>query len=125
MITNNTTMKLVFGILLAVSLFAVAGAPIALAQDVPLNGLPDESEIPISGQELIERIEIIGSWVFAIFLAISVIYIILGAFQFVTGGGDPEQVSGARQKLIYAAIGIAIALLAAGFDDIIRSVIIG
>jgi len=115
--------QLAFGLLIAMSLFAMVGVPAAFAQEEPANGLPQDG--PKTGADLLERVGIIGSWVFAIFLAVSVIYIVLAAFQFVTGGGNPEQVSGARQKLIYAAIGIAIALLAAGFDDIISSVIIG
>jgi len=53
----------------------------------------------------------------------SIIYIVLAAFQFVTGGGDPEQVKGARQKLIYAAMGIAIALIAAGFPAVLRTIV--
>ena len=85
--------------------------------------LGSESEVPTSGAGILARIQLIANWVFALFLALSVIYIILAAFQFVTGGGDPAQVSGARQKLIYALIGIAIALIAAGFPAILRSIV--
>ena len=85
------------------------------------GGLPEEGLVPDSGDDLVARIGVIGNWVFAIFLAISIIYILMAAFGFVTGG--PEGVGEARQKLIYAAIGIAIALLAAGFDDIIRAIV--
>jgi len=118
-------MKIVFGILLAVSVLSMVGAPAALAQEEPPVGqdLPTTG-VPVTGSELLDRIALIGNWVFAIFLALSIIYIILAAFQFVTGGGNPEQVSAARQKLIYAAVGIAIALLAAGFDDILRSILV-
>ena len=94
------------------------------------DDLPSESfrlgnteEAPSTGAGLLGRVQLIGNWVFAIFLAISLIYIVLAAFQFVTGGGDPEQVSAARQKLIYAAVGIAIALLAAGFPLILRNIV--
>lgn len=94
-----------------------------LALSQPINSLPTTG-IPETGNELIDRIGLIGNWVFAIFLAISVIYIVLAAFEFVTGAGDPAKVSGARMKLIYAAVGIAIALLAGGIDDIVRSIIV-
>ena len=85
--------------------------------------LGTESEVPQSGGAILGRIQLIANWVFAILLAISLIYLILAAFQFVTGGGDPAQISGARQKLIYALIGIAIALIAAGFPAILRSIV--
>ena len=115
-------MKILFGILVIVTLFAAVGVPAALAQeDIGELGFP--TNVPKTGVDLVERIGDIGNWIFAIFLAISLIYIVLAAFQFVTGGGQPEQISAARQKLIYATVGIAIALLAAGFDDILRSII--
>ena len=94
-----------------------------VTENIPTGktGLPLESEIPTDGDALITRIGTIGNWIFAFFLALSIIYIVIAAFQFVTGG--PEGVSEARQKLIYAAIGIGIALLAAGFDNIIRAIV--
>jgi hypothetical protein len=119
-------MKKLF-IVVAIAMFLAVGvAGVAVAQTVPPpgQGLPTTG-VPTTGAALLDRIAIIGNWVFAIFLAISIIYIILGAFQFVTGGGDPAQVSAARQKLLYAAVGIAIALLAAGFDDILRNILVG
>ena len=85
--------------------------------------LGTNEQVPTSGSALITRIELISNWVFAIFLAISLIFILLAAFQFVTGGGDPAKMSEARQKLIYAAMGIAIALIAAGFPAVLRSIV--
>ena len=73
--------------------------------------------------EILQIITTIGNWIFAIFMAISVIFILWGAFEFVTGGGDPEKVSSAKKRLLYAAIGIALALVANGVDDILRSIL--
>ena len=118
-------MKKLFSLVALAVVLSVAVVPIAVsAVETPVNGLPTTG-IPQTGTSLVTRIGLIGNWVFAIFLALSLIYIVLAAFQFVTGGGNPEQVSGARQKLIYAAIGIAVALLAAGFDNILRSILVG
>tara|TARA_Y100000310_G_scaffold328264_1_gene396130 strand:- start:533 stop:889 length:357 start_codon:yes stop_codon:yes gene_type:complete len=118
-------MKKLLGLFALVAILSVAVVPMAVsAIETPTNGLPTTG-IPTTGATLISRIGLIGNWVFAIFLALSVIYIVLAAFQFVTGGGNPEQVSGARQKLLYAVVGIAIALLAAGFDDILRNILTG
>jgi len=120
-------MKKLLGILFIVMILLGAGvASVAVAQEAPPTGsaLPTTG-IPVTGATLIDRIALIGNWVFAIFLAISLIYIILGAFQFVTGAGDPVKITEARQKLIFAVVGIAIALLAAGFDDILRNILVG
>ena len=113
-------MKYIFFVVLVALALSIAGGTV-LAVDEPTNGLPTTG-VPSNAQELLDRVNTIGNWVFAIFLAISIIYILMAAAQFVTGG--PEKVGEARQKLIFAIIGIAIALLATGFDDILRSILI-
>ena len=74
--------------------------------------------------EILKIITGIADWIFAIFIAISVIFLLWGAFDFVTSEGNPEKVSSAKKRLLYAAIGIALALLANGVDDILRSILI-
>jgi len=100
----------------------VEAATLPIDENFQLGTLDDG--VPATGDELIKRIQLIANWVFAFFLAISLIYIVLGAFQFVTGGGDPEKISQARQKLIFAAIGIGIGLLTLGIPAIIRSIVV-
>lgn len=118
-------MKKLFSIFAVVALLTMVVAPVAFATESPLNGIPDEADVPTTGADLLGRVDIIGNWVFAILMAVSLIFIILAAFQFVTGAGDPAKVTEARQKLIYAAVGIAVALLASGFDDILRNILVG
>jgi hypothetical protein len=55
-----------------------------------------------------------ANWLFSILLAVAVIFIVLAAVQFVTGGGDPGAVEQARQKVVYAAIGVVVAVAAKG-----------
>jgi len=83
-----------------------------------------EGQVPATGADLLSGIQLIANWVFAIFLAISLIYIILGAFQFVTAGADPAKIQQAREKLIFAVIGIAIGLLVFGIPQIIKSIVV-
>ena len=122
---NQKQMKIVFGIMLAVSLLALMGAPVAFAQlgDAP-STIPAGDTVPSSPTKILTLSGTIGHRVLVIFLSVSVIFIVLATFQLVTGGGQQEQISAARQKLIYAAVGIGIALLAGGFDDILRSILI-
>ncbi len=44
--------------------------------------------------------------------AAAIIMIILSGFRYITSGGDPQRVSGARSALIYAMVGVAVAGLA-------------
>jgi phosphoglycerol transferase MdoB-like AlkP superfamily enzyme len=60
-------------------------------------------------------------WVYIIFFIIAVMFILFAAFSYLTAGGDPETVAKAKNQIIYAAIAIAVALLAVGFEQIIRT----
>ncbi len=43
---------------------------------------------------------------------IAVIVIVIAGFRFVTSNGDPQQVSKARNTIIYAVVGIVVAVMA-------------
>lgn len=111
-------------ILLASVLFSFLVFPV-----VGLAGLvapPAGSEIPETitvGADIINIIDNLANWLFAILLAVAMVFIILAAFQFLTSGGDPARVTSARQSLMYALVGIAIAFLARGLVFLVRFVL--
>ena len=80
-------------------------------------GLPDGPE---TAGQILDLLDLVTDWIFAIAMAVALIYLVLAGFQFVTGGGDPIKVTQARQKLIYAIIGIGVALISAGFIATLR-----
>ncbi|MEK7510331.1 MAG: hypothetical protein AAB567_02085 [Patescibacteria group bacterium] len=96
-----------------------AGKP-ANCIELPAKQLPKG---PQTGKELLELVKAITDWIFAIFLLTAVIFIILAAFQFLTGGGDPGKLAEARNKLIYAAVAIAVALLARGIPVVVKNIV--
>jgi hypothetical protein len=62
---------------------------------------------------------------FTALLIAASLFIMVAAFQFLTGGGNPEAISGARDKLIWAAAGIGVALFAKGAATILENVLVG
>lgn len=50
--------------------------------------------------------------VFGLIGAIAIIYIMYGAFRFVRSQGDPKEVTQARQTIIFAVLGLVIAIAA-------------
>ena len=54
---------------------------------------------------------------------VAVIFIVLAGLQFITAGGNPDAISEARTKLMYAAVGIAVALLARAVPFVISSIL--
>lgn len=61
----------------------------------------------------------IVAYFFWIVILVSVIMVLFAAFTYVTARDDQEKTSKARRTLTYAAVGIAVALLAYGFPAII------
>jgi len=75
--------------------------------------------------DVMAALDRIANWLFAILLVVAVIYIILAAFNFVTAGGDPAKVATARQNVMYALVGVAVAFLAKGLVALVRMVVGG
>lgn len=44
--------------------------------------------------------------------AISILFILIGGFKYITSAGDPSQVASAKNTILYALIGIVISLSA-------------
>lgn len=114
--------KIILSILIALAFaFTVGGGAVAIEPiPSPFGPIPTGAT---TGSDFITLILGITDWIFVFLLVLAVIFIVLAAFQFVTAGGDPAQVSQARTKLIYAAIGIIVATLSKGLPIAIRSII--
>ena len=104
-----------------------------LADDPPPVGAPggteDISEHGVNQPNVVDTpedvmtvIDNITNWMFTIFLALAVIMIIYAAFVFLTAGGG-DNVNKARKMLLYAVAAIAIAVLAKGIVNVVRSLI--
>jgi len=112
-------MKKFFAVLF-ILVFALGFAGIAGATghigigDAPLSDITDL-------QGLLEKVDLVTNFIFVILLVAAVIFIIIGAFQFVTAGGKPESISEARSKIIYAIVGIVIALFAKAIPAVVTN----
>ena len=60
------------------------------------------------------------NWLFMILVLLSVLFIIYGGFAYVTASGDPEKATKGGKIIVYALIGLAIALFAKVIPSIIR-----
>lgn len=67
----------------------------------------------------------ITNWLFAILLVAAVIFLILGGFEFLTAGGDPDKVKKAQDKLVYALVGVGVAVLAKGLVKLVQTIVAG
>ena len=90
----------------------------ASAQIVLPNPLGNTSDFPT----LIDKI---ATYIAGFIASLAVIMIIWAGILFITSGGSEHQVSKAKRALIYAAIGLAIAIAGKGLITLITFIISG
>lgn len=64
----------------------------------------------------------IVDWMFWILISVSIIMVIYAAYIYLTAGDDTEKVHKATKTITYAAVAVAVAIIAKGFPDLIGSI---
>jgi hypothetical protein len=84
---------------------------------VQLNSLPGSSGPSLASAS---ELQLILGIVFGIIGALALLVIVISGFRYVTSAGDPQKTAGAKNGIIYALVGLAVALAA---ETIIRYVV--
>jgi hypothetical protein len=117
-------MKLVIGGLSF--LFVVVFIPTVLAQPVDPFTLTPSDKPPVVFQNYTGAISIvarIASWLLYLVIALAVIFIIYAGFLYLTSGGDEKKTKAAKDYILFAVVGIVIALTARGIVMLIQTLI--
>lgn len=64
-------------------------------------------------------------WFYTIIFIIAVLFILLAAWNFITSKGDPTKTKTARGQLLWAVIGIAVALISYTIIYFVRTLVTG
>jgi len=72
---------------------------------------------------LLDTIYTVTDWIFAGVVALVVIFVLIGAFNLLTAAGSPEKVKSGRDFIIYASIGMLVALLAKAIPAIVKAIL--
>ncbi|MBI2515041.1 hypothetical protein HYV91_02560 [Candidatus Wolfebacteria bacterium] len=124
-IIKNSKKILTFFILFSNFLFLVPH-PLALAAitpgQVPTAGDLDVTPSPVNSPQDLERVtKNATSGFYVSFFILAVLFILIAAYKYLFAMGDVEKLKSARLMLIYAAIAIAVALMAVSFELIIKN----
>lgn len=65
------------------------------------------------------------NWIFWLLIVLTIVFVLVAAFKYLTAAGDPEKVKAAGSTLLYAAIAVVVALIAKGLPLIVSSFIGG
>lgn len=116
-------MKYITAFLLLFLIVGIAASPSAFAAEKLPTGFSGPVTTVTTGGNLVTTIQALTNWFFVVFLLLAVIFVILAAFQFLSGGGDPQAVAQARQKLIWAAVAVIVATMARALPTVVNNII--
>jgi membrane-associated HD superfamily phosphohydrolase len=88
---------------------------------LPTIGLAQPAVAP--PVDVMQALTDITNWLFAILLAVAVIFLIIAGFYFITAQGDSDKVSKARMMVLWSLVGVAVAILARGLVMLVRQVL--
>jgi len=72
---------------------------------------------------LLNVINRVFDWVFVFIIALVGVMIVVGAFNIITAGGEPGKVTTGRNFILYALIGMVVALFARAIPSIVAALI--
>jgi len=103
--------KIISFVLLTFGLLSMSG--LVLAQGGTDSGLPTIPEPqPWTIQDVFDFLNTAVNWFFAFIMIVAVIMILVAAFYYLTARGNSKKVQTASNLLMYALIGVGVALLA-------------
>ena len=109
------------GFLVLPTLSALAQWPTDLWGNQP--SVNQGSAVPAPRLGILATFNRIIDWMFTILLIVAAMYIIMAAFSFITAQGDVEKVAKARQFVLMALVGVAVAFMARGLVDLIARMV--
>ncbi len=74
-------------------------------------------------EDIIRIINTIINYIFAFLIILATVMVLYAAYLYLTAGGDEESVSKAKEVIIYAAVGVAVALLSQAVAFIVASIV--
>ncbi len=89
---------------------------------LPAMALAADTSIPQVALKLDVILQNVLNWMAGIIGLFAVVMLFYAAFMYITGGASPDAVSKAKSALIYAIVGIVVALLAWTVIPLIKSI---
>jgi magnesium-transporting ATPase (P-type) len=105
---------------LALGLIMMINSPIVRAACDPNS---DEICNPLGDLKFKDIINKLIDFLLTVALIICPLMIVIGAFYFITAGGDPTKANKGRQVMIYAIIGLVIILISKGLVNLVKSAV--
>lgn len=86
-----------------------------------VNSLAQEA--PPANLDVMAVLDRIINWLFTILLVIAAMCIVIAGYYFVTAAGNPETTAKARNFVLYALIGVAVAIASRGLVALVKRIV--
>jgi len=115
-------MRKLFTSLLLLTVIITPFLALAAPADPPSGlQLPDN---PLNDpKDILRTIHRVANWMFSFLIILAVIFILIAAFNYLTGAGSDEKIKKAHKMLLYAAIAVAVGLLAEGLIVVVSKLV--
>ena len=111
---------LIIGLTVALVTLGIAAGSYAVSPgEIPWPIVNTVGPTSVSGW--VDVLITVVQWVYTIIFIVAVLFILLAAFNFITSKGDAVKTGTAKKQLLYAVVGIAVALLAYGVVTLVRT----
>ena len=105
--------------IIVLCLITLSSSITALAQEVIPLPSPTVTSVP----QILNILDYVTDIVFTVVIIIAVIMFLIAAVTYITAQGDTTKTGKASKMLMYAAIGLGVALLARGIEAIITGIL--
>ncbi len=82
--------------------------------------VPTKIDDPFKGKSLLAVGNQFINFMLAMIVLAAVIVIVIAGFRMVTGGGNPQQIAKAKKAILWAIVGLAVALMSFGIIQIVH-----
>jgi len=106
-----------------ITLFVLPAMMPVMAGDEDEVNVGQAPTIITDASQITTVINNVVNWFFLIVMTVAAIFILVSAWTFLTAGGNPDSITKARQMLIYALVGVVVAVLAKGLPILIQSIL--
>ncbi|MEK7665196.1 MAG: TrbC/VirB2 family protein [Patescibacteria group bacterium] len=94
---------------------------LGLASSSPVSGVTIKN--PLSSNTILELLDKIAKTVATIIGSLSTIMLIVAGIMYLTSAGSPEKIGAAKKALIYAIVGMVVAVIAGTIVSIVKEVL--
>lgn len=88
----------------------------------PTGAAPDKSTDKWGMCCLLNTLYSISDWIFVVLVALSGIFVTIGAFTLLTAAGDATKITSGRNYILYAAIGLVVGMLSRAIPNLVTMI---